>query len=304
MIVVVGSLNFDLTVRTARFPQPGEAVLGEDFTTACGGKGANQAYAVARMGGRAAMIGCVGQDAFGEESLASLNAVGVDTRAVLRRAETPTGVAFILLDANGQNEIVVAPGANRTLRAADVVQFADRFRAARAVITQLETTLEATHAALEQARAAGALAVLNPAPFLPIDDATLRLCDFLIPNENEAAHLCSCPVRTVQEAQAAAAQLRARGARNVLITLGEKGVWVDAEQWQGHVPAFTVPVVDTVAAGDVFIGAFVTRLVEGATVQEATRFGCAASAIAVTRKGAQPSIPTRQEVEAFLSNKQ
>ncbi len=301
MIVVVGSLNYDLTVRTARFPQPGEAVIGESFTTACGGKGANQAYAVARMGGRVAMIGCVGKDAFGEASLASLEAVGVDTRRVLRRGDVSTGVAFILLDASGQNEIVVAPGANRTLSAADLAQFVDVFGQARAVITQLETTLEATRAALEQARAAGAIAVLNPAPFAPLEDAVLRACDFLIPNENEAANLCACPVRTLDEARAAAVRLRARGARNVLITLGANGVWVEAEQWQGHVPAFTVPVVDTVAAGDVFIGAFVTRLVEGADVREAARFGCAAAAIAVTRPGAQPSIPSRQEVEAFLS---
>jgi ribokinase len=274
MITVVGSLNMDLIVRVPRFPEPGEAIHGEDLQTACGGKGANQAFAVARMGHPAFMLGCVGQDGFGEAMLANLRAVGVDTTGVLR---------------------------NRTLTADDVQAAADVLRRSDAVIAQLETTLPATRAALMLARAAGRLSVLNPAPFAPLDDALLALCDYLVPNENEAARLVGSEVNDVPSAARAAETLRARGARNVLITLGAAGVWVDAEGWRGHVPAFPVKAVDTVAAGDTFIGAFVTRLVEGAALHEAVRFGCAAAAIAVTRPGAQPSIPDRQEVEAFLS---
>ncbi len=300
MITIVGSLNYDLTARAPRFPQPGESLVGSSFSTACGGKGANQAYAVARMGGAAHMIGCVGNDAFGALVLDSLRQVGVDTSGVLLREQVSTGVAVILLDAAGQNAIVVVPGANATLSAADVEQAGDALRNSDAVIAQLETTLEATRQALMIARSAGKLAVLNPAPFSPVDDALLRLCDYVIPNEHEAAQLTGLPVHDPFTAQAAAGALRARGASNVLITLGERGVWVETAQWCGLVPAFPVKAVDTTAAGDVFIGAFTTRLVEGADAPTAVRFACAAAAIAVTRHGAQPSIPTREEVEAFL----
>ncbi|MFC1466169.1 MAG: ribokinase [Candidatus Brachytrichaceae bacterium NZ_4S206] len=301
MITVVGSLNMDLIIRVPRFPMPGEAIHGEDLQTACGGKGANQAYAVARMGHTACMIGCVGTDAFGEAMLGNLRAVGVDTRAVIQRAGSASGTAMILVhDTTGQNEIVVASGANRTLTAADVRAVTDRLAQSDAVIAQLETSLPATEAAMAIARQAGRLSVLNPAPFAPLDDALLQLCDYLIPNENEASRLADVEVRDLESAAAAAQALRARGARNVLVTLGAGGVWVEAEAWRGHVPAFPVAAVDTVAAGDTFIGAFVTRLVEGAAVYEAVQFGCAAAAIAVTRPGAQPSIPSREEVESFL----
>lgn len=301
MITVVGSLNMDLIIRVPRFPMPGEAIHGEDLQTACGGKGANQAYAVARMGRPACMIGCVGVDAFGEAMLENLRAVGVDTQGVIRRAGSASGTAMILVhDTTGQNEIIVASGANRTLTAADVRAAADRLAKSDAVIAQLETSLPATEAAMAMARQAGRLSVLNPAPFTPLDDALLQLCDYLIPNENETSRLAGVEVRDPESAAAAAQALRARGVRNVLVTLGENGVWVDAEAWRGHVPAFPVAAVDTVAAGDTFIGAFVTRLVEGAAVYEAAQFGCAAAAIAVTRPGAQPSIPSREEVESFL----
>lgn len=301
MITVVGSLNMDLIIRVPRFPAPGEAIHGEDLQTACGGKGANQAYTVARMGHTVCMIGCVGVDAFGEAMLENLCSVGVDTQGVIRRTGSASGTAMILVhDTTGQNEIIVASGANRTLTAAEVRAAADRLAQSDAVIAQLETSLPATEAAMAIARQAGRLSVLNPAPFVPLDDALLQLCDYLIPNENEASRLADVEVRDPESAAAAAQALRARGARNVLVTLGAGGVWVEAEAWRGHVPAFPVTAVDTVAAGDTFIGAFVTRLVEGASVREAAQFGCAAAAIAVTRPGAQPSIPSREEVESFL----
>ena len=304
-ISVVGSLNMDLIIRTARFPQPSETIHGHSFSTACGGKGANQAYAVARMGQPARMIGCVGDDGFADAMTANLQNVGVDTSGVLRKAGVSSGIAVITVDDSGQNEIVLAAGANALLDAATVNAQVERIQQSDAVIAQLETTLEATETAMQLARASrrspsGTISIFNPAPGAQLSDALLTMCDWVIPNETEAALLTGMAVDGVEAAARAAGALKARGVRNVLVTLGSLGAWVDAEMWRGHVPAFAVKPIDTVAAGDTFIGAFVCRLVEGASVQQAVRFGNAAAAIAVTRAGAQPSIPTRAEVDAFL----
>jgi ribokinase len=300
MICVVGSLNMDLIVRAARFPQPGETIHGRSFNTACGGKGANQAYAVARMGQPARMIGCVGDDSFGDAMTANLQQAGVDTSGVLRRAGVSSGIAVITVDDSGQNEIVLAAGANALLDAPAVQSLAAQIQASDAVIAQLETTLDATTMAIRLARDAGKISIFNPAPGAPMRDELLAMCDWVIPNETEAALLTGIAVDGLDDAAKASGALRARGVRNVLVTLGGNGVWVDAAAWRGHVPAFPVMPIDTVAAGDTFIGAFASRLVEGATVQDAVRFGNAAAAIAVTRAGAQPSIPTRAEVDAFV----
>jgi ribokinase len=290
----------DLVIEAPRFPVPGEAILGKNFRRACGGKGANQALAVARMGMHAAMIGAVGRDAFGDEMLANLRAANVDIETVVRRADVPSGTAMIVLDANGQNQIVVANGANDTLSAADVEAATARIAASKALVVQLETSLESVRAAIEIAQDSGVLSIFNPAPFAPVADDLLQRCDFIIPNENEASKLTGVEIRAVTDAAAAARQLRERSANSgVLITLGANGVWLDTESFVGHVPGFAVEAVDTVGAGDTFIGAFAVRIVEGASPQEAARFGCAAAAIAVARRGAQTSIPTREEVEQF-----
>lgn len=300
MIIVVGSLNMDLFIRVQRFLQPGETVIGSDFRTAFGGKGANQAYAIGKLGApiglKTAMLGCVGQDSFGDQMIANLQAIGVDTRAVLRRAEAASGTAMILLDANGQNEIIVAPGVNATLTAADVSAQVQLFKQAKVVVAQFETTLPAVERALRMAREVGAITVLNPAPAVPLNDEFLRLCDYVIPNETEATQLTGVGVLGLDSAAAAARVLRSRGARNALITLGEKGVWVDTDTYRGHVPSQKVKAIDTVGAGDTFIGGFVVGLMEGSDVQTAARLGCAAAAIAVTRMGAQASVPAREEV--------
>ena len=303
MITVVGSFNLDLFIEVPRFPAPGEAIHGRNFRRAPGGKGANQACAVARLGQPAAMIGAVGQDAFGDEMIANLVALGVDVRGVTRRADVASGTAMIVLDASGQNQIVVANGANDTLTADEVRRHADVLQNSRAVIAQLETTPAATEAALRLSRAAGALAVLNPAPFSPVADDVLALCDWIIPNEGEAAKLSGVEVIDRATAAIAARKIQARsGCARVAVTLGAEGVWLDSPEFTGHVPGFRVQAVDTVGAGDTFIGAFVTRLVEGAGARDAARFACAAAAIAVTRRGAQSSVPTRAEVEALLRN--
>jgi ribokinase len=302
MITVVGSFNMDLVIEAPRFPAPGEAILGKNFRRACGGKGANQAYAVAMMGMRAAMIGAVGEDAFGDEMLANLNAVNVDTSSVVRRATVASGTAMIVLDAKGQNQIVVANGANDTLTAADIERGSAKIAASKALIVQLETASESVRAALEIANDTGIMTVLNPAPFAPVADELLRRCDFLIPNENEASKLTGIDVRDLADAAAAARQLRERaGHADVLVTLSANGVWLETDSFTGHVPGFAVEAVDTVGAGDTFIGAFVVRVVEGADARDAARFGCAAAAMAVTRRGAQASIPRRDEVQEFLA---
>jgi len=301
MITVVGSLNMDLLIEAARLPSPGETVLGRNFRRAPGGKGANQAVAVARMGGTCVMIGAVGDDAFGEEMLANLRAANVDVNAVARRAGAASGVAMIALAANGQNQILVASGANETLSQDDVARHAALFRRSKAVVVQLETSLPAVEAALRLGREAGALTVLNPAPCLVLSDDLLRRCDWIVPNEIEAARLSGVTVRGRADAAMASKKLRGRsGGANVLITLGADGAWLDTDSFAGEVPGFKVEAVDTVGAGDTFIGAFVTRLIEGAEARKAARFGCAAAALAVTRRGAQEGIPFRAEVEAWL----
>ena len=300
MITVVGSLNLDLFINVARLPSPGETVVGKNFRRSPGGKGANQASAIARLGYPAAMIGAVGRDAFGEELIETLRnqCVGVD--AIARRDGIASGTALIVLDAAGQNQIVIAAGANGTLAAADIAGCAPLLRRSRAVIAQLESPLAAVEAALRAAREAGAVSVLNPAPFVPGCEALLPLCDWLLPNETEASKLAGFEVRDLDSAARAARRLRdANRGLNVLVTLGAAGAWLDTPDFTGHIPAFAVQAIDTVGAGDSFVGAFVTRLVEGAAPPEAARYANAAAAIAVTRHGAQSS-PSRAEVDAFL----
>src|ERR1700722_13691727 len=301
MITVVGSFNMDLFIEVPRFPAPGEPLFGRNFRRAPGGKGANQAYPIARMGQPAAMIGALGRDAFGDEMAANLNSVGVDTSGVVWRGDVASGVGMVTLDAAGQNQIIVANGANDTLAAEDVRQQSALIAKSRAVETQLEAPLESVETALSLAREAGIPAILNPAPYSPVPDALLALCDWIITNEIEAAKLSGIEVRDDKTAARAAAAIRKRSrCPNILVTLGANGVWIDTPHHSLHVPGFKVNAIDTVGAGDTFIGSWVTKLVECAIISEAVRFGCAAAAIAVTRRGAQASIPTCAEVEDFL----
>jgi ribokinase len=304
MITIVGSLNMDLFIDVARLPAPGETVVGKNFRRSPGGKGANQASAIARLGYPVAMIGAVGRDAFGDELIETLAQQGVGIDAIARREGIASGTALIVLDTTGQNQIVIAAGANGTLTAGDIAGSAALLHRSRAVIAQLEIPLEAVEAALRTAREAGAVAVLNPAPFVPGAEALLPLCDWLVPNETEASRLAGFEVRDLDSAARAARHLResSRGL-NVLVTLGPNGAWMDAPVFTGHIPAFVVEAIDTVGAGDTFVGAFVTQLVDGAAPPEAARYACAAAAIAVTRRGAQ-SGPSRTEMDAFLRTSQ
>ena len=294
-IVVVGSINMDLVVETERFPAPGETLLGQRFSTFPGGKGANQAVAAARLGAPVRMIGRVGADKFGDALLATLQNDGVDTRWVQQDAQAASGVALITVSADGQNTIVVAAGANGRLSAQDVTAAEAAFIDAGAVVLQLEIPLPAVEAAARLGRKHGAAVVLNPAPAQPLSDELLALADYLVPNQTELELLSGQP-----DLERGMRALMERGVRNLVVTLGERGArWVSPAGTL-DAPAFAVRAVDTVAAGDAFVGAFSAALAEGRPVQEALLRGNAAGALAVTRAGAQPSLPTRAELEAFL----
>ena len=294
-ILVVGSLNMDLVVSVPRHPRPGETLLGGAFHTFPGGKGANQAVAAARLGAPVRMIGRLGADKFGDALLATLQDDGVDTRWVQQDAQAASGVALITVSADGQNTIVVAAGANGRLSTADVQAAEDAFADAVVVVLQLEIPLPAVEAAARLGRKHGAAVVLNPAPAQPLSAELLALADYLVPNQSELELLSGEP-----DLERGIRVLLERSVRNLVVTLGERGArWVSAAG-SVEVPAFAVRAVDTVAAGDAFVGAFAAALAEGRPVQDALLRGNAAGALAVTRAGAQPSLPARVELDDFL----
>ncbi|HUK66066.1 MAG TPA: ribokinase [Anaeromyxobacteraceae bacterium] len=295
-VVVVGSINMDLVARAPRLPIPGETLSGSSFATSPGGKGANQAVAASRLGAGTAMIGCLGQDAFGAVLRPLLEQDGVDTGAV-RAVAGSTGVALVVVDEAGRNGIVVVPGANAELSPADVDRNGSLISGARVVALQLETPLPTVLYAAERARGEGKTVVLNPAPAQPLPSRLLACADYLVPNEIEAAMLTGQEVGELESAARAAEALRAMGARNVIITLGERGVVWATPQGTRHVPAPRVKAVDTTAAGDTFIGGLCAALVAGKDLASAVGFAQAAAALSVTRVGAQPSIPYEREVE-------
>jgi ribokinase len=301
-VLVVGSANTDMVLRVPRIPRPGETVLGGAFTMAGGGKGANQAVAAARAGGIVTFVARVGDDVFGERALAAFGADGIDTRFVLRTAGKASGVALINVDERGENSIAVASGANDRLSIADVDAAAEPFAAADVVLLQLESPLETVAAAVRRAGERGKPVILNPAPARPLDERLLAGISVLTPNESEAELLSGTAVRDDDGVRAAAARLRARGPRTVIVTLGERGVYALAPETEGFLPAFRVEAVDTTAAGDVFNGALAVALAEKKALPEALCFAQAAAAISVTRPGAQPSAPTRAEIEALVGS--
>ena len=295
-IVVVGSLNMDLVVRAPRHPHVGETIIGSDFGTYPGGKGANQAVAAARMGGAVKMVGRVGQDDFGQALLRNVSDNGVDTTFILRDPHSATGVALITVDDAGQNTIVVASGANARLTPEDVARAKSVFEGASVLVLQLETPLLAISRAIEIAQHHGLTVVLNPAPAQKLDAGLLASVDYLIPNQTELALLAG-----VQPLEEAVAVLQGWGVPNLIVTLGEQGVLIAQGERQAHLPAHAVEVVDTTAAGDAFVGAFAVALTQGLSTQESAAWGNAAGALAVTRPGAQPSLPNRAELDEFLT---
>jgi ribokinase len=290
-VLVVGSANVDFTMALPRLPAAGETVTNGALLVNHGGKGANQAVAARRLGAEVRLIGCVGDDASGREVRAALAAEGVGTAGLTTSAVAATGTALIIVDGEGRNQIAVAPGANRALTVEHVRGRAEDFAWAEIVVASCEVPLPTVRCALEIARGRGMATILNPAPVPDTGLELLELVDYLTPNEGEAARLSG-----VTGHEAAAAALRAGGARSVLVTLGERGVLICGDGPTRHVPAFRVAAVDTTAAGDGFNGALAVALSEGRELLAAVRFAAAAAAVACTRRGAQASLPTRDEV--------
>lgn len=300
-ILVVGSSNTDMIIQLPRLPRPGETLLGGRFSMAAGGKGANQAVAAARAGGRVTFIGRVGRDMFGERALSGLAQDGVNVDFVVRDPAQPSGVALIFVARTGQNSIAVAPGANARLCPADLQRARAGFAGAQVLLMQLETPLPTVQAAARLAAQHGARVILNPAPARPLPTTLLRRVDVLTPNETEAELLSGVRVTNPATAARAARKLRALGPPTVVITLGPAGAWVSSPQAEFHVPAFKVKAVDTTAAGDVFNGALAVALAEGLPLAQAVRFANAAGALSVTKLGAQPSAPTRSQIQRLLA---
>jgi len=298
-IVVVGSSNTDLVVTLPALPKPGETLLGGDLLTAQGGKGANQAVAAARLGAAVTLVGCVGDDDFGATSLAQYAREGMDTSRIRVVAGAPSGVALIFVGATGENMIAVAPGANLRLTPADIEAAAPVIQAADVLLLQLETPLATVLSAARLAHAAGVKVILNPAPAQPLPASLLALVDVLTPNEREALLVSGLPADAAPTA--AAARLHSLGIKTVVITLGAAGALIKtAEQAAFTAPGFRVPAVDTVAAGDAFNGGLAVALAQGQPLATAVRFANAVAAVAVTRPGAQASLPSAQEAAAFL----
>jgi ribokinase len=302
-IVVVGSSNTDMVVRSPRLPAPGETVLGGDFLMAAGGKGANQAVAAARLGGDVTLLAKVGGDVFGERALRGFEEEGIRTDLVLRDPEAASGVALILVDGDGENLISVAPGANGRLSVEEVEAARTELSTAAIVLLQLEVPLDCVRAAVSICAAAGGLVILDPAPARELDDELLAGVSILTPNEGEAERLTGIQVADSSSAHRAAAALRGRGADTVVVTLGSAGAYLLSETESALIPSPEVRAVDSTAAGDTFNGALACALARGDDLVQAIELANRAAALSVTRPGAQPSMPTPAELEAALETR-
>jgi ribokinase len=305
-LVVVGSINLDLVSVAPRIPLRGETLIGASFASFSGGKGANQAYAAAHLGTPVSMIGKLGNDSFGAELRTNLESVGVDTTAV-EVESTSSGIAQIITAENGENVIVVIPGANARVSPLYVEKHIDVIRNASIVLTQLETPLETVEYLASVTRKEGIPLVLDPAPARPLPESLLERVDWLTPNESETCSLLGLKSQDVpeEELQEVAETLLQRGSRNVLLKLGQHGCFLAlADGRRIHIPAYVVRAIDSTAAGDAFNGAFASALIEGHDPVRAASWASAVAAISVTRRGAQPSMPTSAEVQTFLQERE
>lgn len=299
-IVVVGSSNTDMIIKTTRLPGPGETVLGGRFLMAPGGKGANQAVAAARAGGRVHFIARVGGDLFGDSALQGFRRDDIHVNHVLIDDGAHSGIALIIVNEDGENSIAVASGANARLSPDDIRRARDTIGRAGILLVQLEIPMETVEEAVRIAAEFGAKVMMNPAPARALNPGLLQRIDYLTPNENEIENITGIRVETEKDAAAAARLLLQHGVKTVLITLGHRGAYVAGEGIQQLVPGFQVEAVDSTAAGDIFCGALAAAVAENKPLLDAVRFANAAAAISVTRMGAQPSAPNREEIEAFL----
>ncbi|WP_062744143.1 ribokinase [Erwinia persicina] len=303
-LAVLGSINADHILNLTHFPRPGETVIGKQYQVAFGGKGANQAVAAGRSGADIAFIACVGDDDTGERIRQQLMNDRIDISPIEAVPGESTGVALIFVNGDGENTIGIHAGANAALTPVRVEQHQQVIADASALLMQLESPLESVLSAARIAHQHQTQVILNPAPATALSDELLSLVDIITPNETEAQILTGVAVNSDEDAARAAAVLHDKGIRTVLITLGSRGVWL-SEQGKGQrIPGFRVEAVDTIAAGDTFNGALITALLEQRPMAEAVRFAHAAAAIAVTRHGAQPSVPWREEIDRFLQQQE
>lgn len=299
-IVVVGSLNMDMVVRTNRAPEAGETLMGQAFSLSPGGKGANQAVAAARLGAKVTMIGRVGKDTFGTEMLEVIDREGIDIEHISTSETQATGVASIVLEESGENRIIVVPGANIDLTVEDIQALESVISQAEMVVIQLEMDLAMSEQAVAIAHRHGIPVILNPAPARKLKDEMLSQVTYLTPNETEAGILSGMTVDSVEAAEEAASILLQKGVQNVIVTLGSKGALIVNAEGTKTISGFPVQAVDTVAAGDSFNGALAQQLVLGKSLEEAVGFANAVGALAVGKEGAIPSLPYLSEVEQFL----
>lgn len=300
-VVVLGSLNMDLVVRTGRIPRPGETIHGEDFRTIPGGKGANQAAAAAKMGAQVEMVGRVGQDNFGPALLDNMRAQGVGVAHVRMDPGAASGIALITVDAAGENTIVVAPGANGRVSLDDLAAARDVLAGAHYLIMQFEIPLPVVRAAIELARELGVRVILNPAPAYAVEPGFLEGVHCLVANETEAERLTGVGVADLASAERAGRAFLAQGIPVAIITLGAQGAMLVTPEGAVHVPARAVQAVDATAAGDAFIGGLTAALLRGYAWPEAVRYATCAGTLAATVLGAQTSIPTAAQVDAFYA---
>jgi ribokinase len=301
-VTVVGSFNTDLVIRTPRMPVKGETILGGPFLTGPGGKGANQAVAAARLDADVTMVVKLGQDAFGDQAAANLAKEGISPDFVLRDATSHTGVAFIIVDDDGENMIVVASGTNDLLTPADVAVAQDAIASADVVVLELESPIETVEHAVRMAHEAGVTVLLNPAPGQLLSDELLSMVDVLTPNQTELQIVAGKTDLTgLEEVESAARDLLSHGVGTVVVTLGADGALIVTPESAQHVPGYKVDVVDTTGAGDAFNGALAVALAEGKALPEAVRFANAAAALQVTKVGTAPAMPYRADVVALLN---
>lgn len=300
-IIVVGSLNMDLIVRASHLPAPGETVLGNNFASAGGGKGANQAVAASRLGAQVMMVGRVGKDGYGDALLQGLQSDGVDTRFVLRDPDQPTGLALITVDDHGENSIVVVSGANWRVSTADIDRAADEIASADVLVLQLEIPLESVEYAARIAHQRHVPVILNPAPAQPLPTSLLQYVAYLVPNESEAALLSGTAVTDLLTAQKAVERIHHLGVNTIIMTRGSQGAFVSGASGSYSVPAFQVNPVDTTAAGDAFVAGLAFGIAAKQTLRQSVQLAAAAGALATTKAGAQPSLPDASQVEELLS---
>ena len=299
-IVVIGSSNTDMVLKTERFPNPGETILGGEFFIFQGGKGANQAVAAARLQGNVSFICKVGNDSFGNDATIQYEKDGIDIRGIIKDANAPTGVALITINKEGENSIIVASGANALLSVEDIKKADGILADAGWLLTQLETPLPVINYLSDYAKQHEINFVLNPAPAASLPDTLYDGLFLITPNESETRLLTGIEVTNEQSASKATALFKTRGVQNVIITLGSKGAYVDTNEFQGIIESHKVKAVDSTAAGDIFNGALVVALAEKKSWKEAVQFACRTAAVSVTKMGAQSSAPERKEIDSLL----